>query len=69
MQFGKTRRDEHVAVVAIENHEVFTVDTARDPEVGSLAELLTRPDPVTLAVLGACAIVCTAAAMRLFRWN
>jgi 2-dehydro-3-deoxy-D-arabinonate dehydratase len=46
MQFGKIRRDGHVAVVAIENEQVFTVDTARDPEVGSLAELLTRPDPV-----------------------
>jgi len=27
------------------------------------------PDPVTLAVLAACAIVCTAAAVRFFRWN
>ena len=46
MQFGKIRRDGAVAVVAIENDQVFTIDTALDPEVGSLAELLTRPDPV-----------------------
>jgi ABC-2 type transport system permease protein len=27
------------------------------------------PDPVTLAVLAGCAIVCTGAAVRFFRWN
>jgi 2-dehydro-3-deoxy-D-arabinonate dehydratase len=48
MQFGKIRREGHVAVVAIENNQVFTIDTARDPEVGSLAELLARPDPVAV---------------------
>jgi 2-dehydro-3-deoxy-D-arabinonate dehydratase len=46
MQFGKIRRDGGVAVVAIEDGKVLTIDTALDPHIASLADLLTRPDPV-----------------------
>jgi len=46
MQFGKIRRESGVAVVAIEKEQVFTVDMALDPEVGSLADLLARPNPI-----------------------
>ena len=46
MQFGKIRRDGGVAVVAIEDGQVLTIDTALDPGITCLADLLTRPDPV-----------------------
>lgn len=50
MQFGKMRRASgEVAVVAVENGQVFTIDIALEPEVSSLAELLLQPDPVAAA--------------------
>lgn len=50
MQFGKMQRaGGEIAVVAIENNQVFTIDTALEPEVSCLADLLLRPDPVTAA--------------------
>jgi 2-dehydro-3-deoxy-D-arabinonate dehydratase len=50
MQFGKMRRaNGDVVVVAVEDNQVFTIDTAREPEVSCLAELLLQPDPVATA--------------------
>jgi 2-dehydro-3-deoxy-D-arabinonate dehydratase len=49
MQFGKIRREGIDSVVAIENRQVFTLDMALDPEIASLADLLTRPDPTASA--------------------
>src|SRR5262245_15562636 len=45
MQFGKIRRASGDAVVVVENNMVLTVDTAREPEVASLADLLCHPNP------------------------
>jgi 2-dehydro-3-deoxy-D-arabinonate dehydratase len=45
MQFGKVRRATGDAVVAVENDMVLTIDTAREPEVASLADLLHHPNP------------------------
>lgn len=49
MQFGKIRRASGDHVVAIENGQVFTLDTALDPEVPSLAALLAQPNPIAAA--------------------
>jgi 2-dehydro-3-deoxy-D-arabinonate dehydratase len=50
MQFGKMlRAGGEIAVVAVENNQVFTIDVARVPEVACLAELLLQPDPVATA--------------------
>jgi 2-dehydro-3-deoxy-D-arabinonate dehydratase len=49
MQFGKIRRAAGDAVIAVENNQVFTIDTALEPEVSCLADLLTQPDPVAAA--------------------
>ncbi|MCE9564359.1 MAG: fumarylacetoacetate hydrolase family protein [Planctomycetes bacterium] len=49
MQFGKIRRANSDHVVAIENGTVFTLDMAVDPEIHSLATLLTVADPVATA--------------------
>jgi 2-dehydro-3-deoxy-D-arabinonate dehydratase len=49
MQFGKIRRAAGEAVVAVENDQVFTLDTALDPDIPSLAALLCQPDPVAAA--------------------
>ncbi len=49
MQFGKIRRANSDHAVAIENNQVFTLDMALDPEISSLASLLTKPDPVAVA--------------------
>jgi 2-dehydro-3-deoxy-D-arabinonate dehydratase len=46
MQFGKIRRESGVTAVAIEDGKVLTIDTALDPEITCLADLLARPDPV-----------------------
>ena len=46
MQFGKIRRGSGVAVVAIENGQIFTIDTALDRDIASLSDLLQQPDPV-----------------------
>jgi 2-dehydro-3-deoxy-D-arabinonate dehydratase len=49
MQFGKIRRANSDHAVAIEKNTVFTLDMALDPEIHSLATLLTVPDPVSAA--------------------
>jgi 2-dehydro-3-deoxy-D-arabinonate dehydratase len=49
MQFGKVRRPTGDAVVAVENDTVLTIDTAREREVASLADLLRHPDPRAVA--------------------
>ena len=45
MQFAKIRRASGDAVVVVENNMLLTVDTAREPEVASLADLLCHPNP------------------------
>jgi 2-dehydro-3-deoxy-D-arabinonate dehydratase len=49
MQFGKIRRAGSDAAVAIENGQVFTIDLAGNPEITSLASLLTQPNPIAAA--------------------
>jgi hypothetical protein len=50
MRFGKVRRATgEVAVVVVENDLVFTLDTSRRPDCGSLADLLRCPDPLQAA--------------------
>jgi 2-dehydro-3-deoxy-D-arabinonate dehydratase len=46
MQFGKIRRADGDAAVAVENGTVFTLDLDTDPLLASLADLLHGPDPV-----------------------
>lgn len=49
MQFGKIRRDGRAIAVGVENGQVFALDLARDPVIGTLAGLLHTGRAVELA--------------------